>query len=219
MPHLSKTEKMVCLSWGIPAKYCQTGSKLRAVSKDGGKMNPCGFCYAFSGRIIWGKNQEKLQKNLDEWKEDRVSWVTSICWEIERKDCRHFRWFHSGDLQGLEMLLDIVQVAEMLPGIKFWLPTQERVVVSEFLKLGKEIPTNLNIRISSPLVDIKTKPFPGTTTSMVGLRNTEGVDCPARHFGGNCGTCRACWDKEVPTVTYPLKIGAVYRPEKYKKVD
>lgn len=202
---------MPCLSWGLPAKCCKTGGKLRAKGKKA--MTACAFCYAFSGPVNMGPSQRILQANLDEYLENPEKWAIRMVVRIEETSLRYFRFFHSGDLQNVEMLERIVWIVRELPEVRFWLPTQERRIVKEWLESG-EIPENLNIRVSSPLVDKPDKSrIEKVTFSMVSLNNVVGLECPARHQGSKCETCRACWDKTVKMVSYPLKIGSIYRPK------
>lgn len=123
---------------------------------------------------------------------------------IARKSkVKFFRFFDSGDLQSVKMLDDIVQIAKLLPGIKFWLPTREREIVKDFLAQGKKFPRNLTVRISAVMVGQATGPLPkGTQGSTVSAG--VGYSCPAPTQENNCGDCRACWQKSVESVDYHL---------------
>ena len=44
----------------------------------------------------------------------------------------HFRFFDSGDLQGIDMLNDINVVAWASPNIQFWLPTKEYKLIKDY---------------------------------------------------------------------------------------
>ena len=134
MPHFSDTSKMPCLSWGIPANLCKIGRRLRESGKSGGKLTPCTYCYCFSGRISFSNVQKKLQGNWEEYKENPNEWVKAMEREIKRRSLLYFRFFHSGDLQSLEMLEKIVEIALRCEKVYFWLPTQERPIVKSFLK-------------------------------------------------------------------------------------
>jgi hypothetical protein len=116
-----------------------------------------------------------------------------------------FRWFDSGDLQSIKTLKAIVRIAIALPDIQFWLPTKEYGIVSEYVELFGAFPSNLTVRLSAYMVD-KAGPNSlaeglGVTTSEVS--STSGT-CPAPTQGNKCIDCRACWSKDVQTVTYRL---------------
>ena len=205
---------MPCVSWGIPSQFCKTGSLLR--KKSG---TACSFCYTFNGPISWKASQAKLKENLDEYLADSDKWARRVIAYIEWKTPRYFRWFHSGDLQSVEMLKHIVEIANRCNDTKFWLPTQERKMIAKWLEEGGIVPENLNIRVSMPLIDkVNTSQvLEGVTWSVVALNEQIPFECPARQYEGSCGPCRACWDKDVELVSYPLKVGSVYRPKKYKQ--
>jgi hypothetical protein len=105
----------------------------------------------------------------------------------------HFRWFDSGDIQGPEMLADIIKIARALPNVAFWLPSQEHALVRRASKL----PPNLVIRRSSPKVGEALAL--GTPSSSV---EGEGYRCPAPKQGNECGSCRACWNPEIERISY-----------------
>ncbi len=218
---LSKPSKMPGYAWGIPAKYCITGAKLREQAN-----SPCSKCYAMKGRYLWPNVVNAYEKRYQAWLHE-PDWVPLMAELIDRRtksDDPHFRWFDSGDLQSEKMLGDIVQIAWKLPHINFWLPTQERGMVTGYTmrerhgrqspRAGGEIPTNLTIRISHPTIG-GFRPLGWTNTSGVlpkaykekwparvkRLTNSRHY-CPAPTTSGSCGPCRACWDPEVSTVIY-----------------
>lgn len=131
-------------------------------------------------------------------------WVPAMVDAIHTKErSGFFRWFDSGDLQSLGMLEKIVAIAEELPEVKFWLPTKEYSVVSEYLEKHGEFPENLTVRLSAYMVD---KAGPNLLAEQLGLTTSEvrtkGETCPAPTQGNKCLDCRACWDRGVQTVIY-----------------
>ena len=128
----------------------------------------------------------------------------------------YHRWFGGGDLQNVKMLRAIVRVAELTPEIFHWLPTRESAIVRQWLKEGGKRPSNLNIRISSTMVDDK----PVASATRADGINTSTVHTPGREYVGhecpkyseahravyakhrpNCASCRMCWDSSVPNVS------------------
>jgi len=114
-----------------------------------------------------------------------------------------FRWHDAGDLQGAWHLAMIAEVCRRLPSIRFWLPTREVGFLGEYIAGGGTIPSNLNVRISALMVDGPTPDAVaqryGATVSAV---SSSAGDCKAPDQGGKCLSCRACWDRAVPCVTY-----------------
>jgi hypothetical protein len=117
--NLAQTSKMPCPSWSISAKRCHIGSKLAEVA---GSI--CEGCYALKGAYAWGNTQAALDRRWEAYGASPEDWVGNISELITRKKLAHFRWFDSGDLQSVEMLEAIAQVAEAVPSCAFWLPTK-----------------------------------------------------------------------------------------------
>ena len=119
-----------------------------------------------------------------------------------------FRWHDAGDLQSVEHLSKIVQIARRLDKTLFWLPTREANIVKDFLKT-ESIPVNLVIRISAMMIDQPAK-LPRSLQGQVNVltstvhKNLEltGFKCVAPSQQGKCGSCRACWDNTVTNVSY-----------------
>jgi hypothetical protein len=114
-----------------------------------------------------------------------------------------FRWHDSGDIQSVEHLDKIVQVARNLPQIRFWLPTREYAMVSQWLKENGSFPENLTVRLSALMLEgqppVGIAKRLGLTTSGV---SKSSFDCPASKQGNKCLSCRACWNKSVENVNY-----------------
>jgi hypothetical protein len=196
---LSWTSKMPGASWGIPAKFCKVGSLLRKV-----KGSVCAKCYARKGRYVFPNVQQAQAKRLKTWQEDRKAWVKAMIERLSENDVRksgQFRWFDSGDLQGVDMLHDIVEIATATPWLEHRLPTKEVGAVTSFFQNGGELPANLTVRISAGMVD-------GTAPDVFGLPTarvvTKNANCPAPEQGGKCLDCRMCFDKAIKEVRYGL---------------
>ena len=201
---LSKTSKMPCHSWSVPALACKTGAKLAQVSG-----SVCHGCYALKGFYRMSNVAAALHNRLEQMASPQ--WVKAMIAKIsEQETSGFFRWFDSGDLQSLRNLKDIVRIALALPHINFWLPTKEYSIVSEYYELYGPFPENLTVRLSGYMVD---KAGPNSlaesldvTTSEVHSKEstTAGYTCPAPAQGNKCLDCRACWQSSVQTVSYRL---------------
>ena len=189
---LSAPGKMPEGSYNLPASACLTGAKLREIPG-----TPCYGCYAFKGRYNFPNVKEALARRLDSI--THPDWVQAMAVLIKGK--KHFRWHDSGDLQGPEHLKKIFEVCKLTPATQHWLPTQERKLL-QFLD-PDIIPSNLVIRLSNAKNDTK----PGnawTHWSTVVTKPRAGHVCPAPEQGNNCGSCRACWSKDVEEVQYKI---------------
>jgi len=197
---LSAPSKMPSYAWSISAKRCNTGSKLAKV-----KGSVCYNCYALKGRYMFGNVQDALERRFDAWSSNRNRWTDAMIYIMHNKrhivDNQVFRWFDSGDIQGVDMLNDINTVAWASPHIRFWLPTKEYKLVKDY---DIDVAPNLVIRVSAPSVD---KEFSGythisTVYNKDNLHMANGSVCPASNQGNQCGSCRACWNDKVNEVTY-----------------
>ena len=189
---LSAPGKMPEGSYNLPATACQTGAKLREIPG-----TPCWGCYAFKGRYNFPNVQATLSRRLDSLTDPL--WVQAMTVLVKGK--KHFRWHDSGDLQGPEHLKKIFEVCKRTPLTSHWLPTQERKLL-QFLD-PDIIPTNLIIRLSNA----KNDTVPGQAWShwsTVVSKPRAGHVCPAPEQGNNCGSCRACWSKDVKEVQYKI---------------
>ena len=189
---LSAPGKMPEGSYNLPASMCQTGQKLAKIPG-----TPCFKCYADNrGRYRFPNVKEALIRRLESL--THPQWIEAMATLVKGK--KHFRWHDSGDLQSVQHLINIFEVCKLTPGTSHWLPTQER----KFLPLSQDsIPKNLIIRLSNSKNDTK----PGRAWdhwSTVVTKPRAGHVCPAPEQGNQCGSCRACWSKDVKEVQYKI---------------
>lgn len=202
---LSTPSKMPGYAYGLPANECKIGSILRKK-----KGSVCSNCYAFRGCYVFPVVRKAQANRLRILEKDLFSWTRSMISLIDfkyrrkRGKQRVFRWHDSGDIQSVEHLSAIVTIAKMLPSIRFWLPTRERGMLSEWLAENPQgFPTNLTVRVSVPMVGqaVSAGFLPtGTVGSTVG--SGTGFACPALRQENECRSCRACWDSTVKSVDY-----------------
>ena len=178
-------------AFGLPARRCQVGSVLAKLP-----TTVCSKCYALKGRYGFPAVQQALERR---WRNLRhPQWVEAMTFMVRHYKCDYFRWHDSGDIQDLEHLENICEVARRCKDTKFWLPTREKVYVDQYLRLHGNFPTNLTVRVSGTLIDGPAPTgFPNTSTVV-----TSGATCPAPQQGNMCGPCRACWDPKVQNVAY-----------------
>jgi hypothetical protein len=205
---LSAPSKMPSFSYNLPASTCPTGKMLRKV-----EGSVCNKCYACKGRYLFPNVKKALERRHESL--HHRDWVPAMVALIDEKSKKvpFFRFHDSGDIQDRSHLLKILDVVEGLPKIKFWLPTLEVKTIKDYFD-DAEVPRNLNIRISTPMINCEPmKPVKdlmsvkkGVTYSSVYTRDTEcNVNniCPAIRFDtGKCGACRKCWDRDVKQVIY-----------------
>jgi hypothetical protein len=203
---LSDTSKMPCKSWSVTALACNVGSKLAQV-----EGSICHGCYALKGFYRMPNVASTLHNRIALMKE-RNWWFAMVCKIRDEEKSGFFRWFDSGDLQSLKNLKDIVRIALALPEIRFWLPTKEYAIVSEYYELYGPFPPNLTVRLSAYMVD---KNGPDSLAQNIGVTTSEVCSslsqvsesktvCPSSTQGNKCLDCRACWSQDVPTVVYRL---------------
>ena len=188
---LSAPSKMPGPAYNLPAPMCITGSTLVDVIN-----SVCNGCYALKGRYNFPNVKAALARRLQSLQHPQ--WVFAMTVLIKGEPV--FRWHDSGDLQSVQHLKNIFEVCKLTPGTQHWLPTQER----KFLPLNTDsIPKNLLIRLSNAKNDTK----PGNAWShwsTVVATPRAGHVCPAPDQGNVCGSCRACWSKDVKEVQYRI---------------
>ena len=204
---LSQPSKMPGFAYGLPAKACIIGAIPR---KKIGSV--CSKCYALKGMYVFPCVQKAQYRRLAIVQFDVREWANGMAKIIHFKyrnkvgpAARVFRWHDSGDLQSVEHLAAIVEIARVLPDIRFWLPTRESIMVQSYLRDNPQgFPRNLVVRLSVPMIGQTgfARSLDGIVFSTVG--SGKGYLCPARQQNNNCQDCRACWDKSVKTVDYPL---------------
>lgn len=89
----------------------------------------------------------------------------------------------------MQHLLNITQIARLLPGVSFWLPTRELGYVRKYETVFGSFPSNLTVRVSAAMVDGDPPAFALTSTVV-----TKNPTCPAPTQENRCLNCRKCWD-------------------------
>jgi hypothetical protein len=196
---LSAPSKMPCSSYSIPAKECGVGSRLVSVEN-----STCSGCYALKGmyrfpnveRALY-KRYNSLMNDMDLWEKNMIIFID----KYRKGDKKYFRWHDSGDLQNMNHLISINNIALALPHVEFWLPTREIKIVRLYQKMYAFAP-NLIVRISAHMNDAQPNHNITGFASGVIDKNTElnGRKCPAPNQNNECKDCRACWTAE--TVLY-----------------
>ena len=195
MISLGKAGKMPCPTYNTPATMCKTGARLRLV-----EGSTCYRCYAMKGNYLFPDVQEGLMRRFNAFNHPR--WVEAMSFMINKYCTTHFRWFDSGDLADISMLEKIVMVCQNTSKIRHWLPTREVKIVKDYLKIHKEFPSNLVVRVSAPMIDGEPLKSFRWTSTVHHKSKAIGHDCPSRFQDNKCNDCRACWDKRVANVSY-----------------
>ena len=185
---LTRTSKMPGHSYSLPAWECQTGSKLAQIPG-----TPCHGCYALKGNYtrypaIKAAQYKRLQALRN------PQWVDAMVALVQGHEV--FRWHDAGDIQSSDHLRKIFEVCERTPETRHWLPTQER----KYLPLpGSSVPKNLVIRLSSSKIN---GPEPKAWTHSSSVVTDGSETCPAPGQGGQCRSCRACWNPDIKHIKY-----------------
>ena len=196
----TKTSKMPCQSYSLPTENCITGSKMAKI-----KGSICNNCYANKG------NYHRFKSTILPTQKIRLNSITSPEWvdsmiALIGKD-KLFRWHDSGDIQSLSHLAKICEIAIKMPDTKFWIPTREYKIISDYAK-NNIIPENLIIRLSAMFIDKAVKipkslqGIKNVTTSNVHTIKPIGIECESYKQGGQCLSCTKCWDTNIPSISY-----------------
>ncbi len=185
---LSKPSKMPGPAFNLPASRCITGAKLVKVPG-----SVCHGCYALKGRYRFPNVQNALERRRQALSSPH--WVEAMTVLVQGHE--FFRWHDSGDLQSLEHLQKIFEVCRRTPSTQHWLPTREAQILKQVQP--EDVPKNLIIRFSSHMIDQDPVSFWPHTSTVV---TKETRTCPAPEQGNACGSCRACWSRDVKNVAY-----------------
>jgi hypothetical protein len=192
----SKAGKMPCRTYSLNAKDCLIGNRVKDIAG-----SVCGKCYARRGnfmfdRVIKANDRHKAALTHPLWVEAMVTALTL------KEKSGFFRWFASGDVQSIDCLRNIFDVAIRTPHIQHWLPTKEIAFLYQVLKT-RDVPKNLVIRTAAFFIEqqphfglFESSQVRGSAVSKISW------NCPSSKQGGKCLSCRMCWDKKVDVVTY-----------------
>ena len=199
---LTQTTKMPCKSYSLPTTACVTGFKMREIA---GSI--CSDCYADKG------NYRKYSNNIEPAQHARLESINDELWVdamvVSIGADKYFRWHDSGDIQSIEHLEKIADVARATPHCMHWLPTREYGIVSAFTA-QYDVPDNLIIRLSAIFTD-RAVIVPKTLQNVAGVAVSNvhsvkpiGTACNAPKQNGECRSCRACWNRKVAAVSYSI---------------
>ena len=204
---LSKTKKMPCLSWSLPALSTCPGSR----DKRGNLVPVCQGCYATTGFYQMKAAKDVREHNRKDWM--RADWWTDMVDALEGEE--YFRWFDSGDVYSETLAHRIFLVMQATPNTKHWLPTRSYKVprIKRWLTKMKRLP-NVMVRHSADRINYFNKKLHGSmvidksSLTYLGFEGTRGwgitvYECPAYIQNGECRDCRACWDKRIRVIGYP----------------
>jgi len=199
MIKLSKAGKMPCRSWSLQALDTCPASK----DSNGDLVPACKGCYATSGNYRFPNVKAPREHNKEDWKRD--SWVDDMVAELDND--RYFRWFDSGDMYSIKLAQKMLEVMRLTPWCNHWLPTR----MHKFSKFAQVIADmealpNVVVRLSSDSVLGEVIPNVANSSTILPTisHSLKGVTvCEASTREGKCGSCRACWKKDVSVIGYP----------------
>lgn len=194
---LSRTSKLGTYSWSLIARDTCPGSI------DKGKLVPaCAGCYAVGGNYRFSNVKKPREHNREDWQRD--SWVQDMVEAIQHE--RYFRWFDSGDMYHERLARKIFQVMQLTPDTRHWLPTRMHKFPKfhAILESMEALPNVMVRRSSDSVLGV----FDSVHGSVIFDATTQDAPentfkCPAYAQGGQCNTCRTCYDKSVRVIAYP----------------
>ena len=195
---ISKTSKMPCPSWSLEALTTCAGAR----NKNGTIVDACEICYARKNFYRMKPTINARQYNKQDWKRD--AWVSDMVNYLNIFNL--FRWFDGGDIYTVPLGEKIYQVCKLTPHCSHWIPSRAYKFskFNEIFKKLKALP-NVMVRFSSDSIQGEyTKGLHGSTIIPDPYFKTDAFVCKAYSRDGKCGTCRACWNKDIPLIAYPI---------------
>ena len=164
----------------------------------------CKKCYAGKGCYVFPVVKAMYEKRYQaieriEWVDYMAELITQKYKKLDKSRLFH-RWFDSGDVQSYSHLMKIFEVCELTPHIKHWLATKEYKIIDKIDE--KDVPKNLCLRVSATKIDGAIPKFWKWTSGVHRDKKAIGRECPAYKQDGECGSCRACWNRNIKQVSY-----------------
>lgn len=198
MIKLSATSKLGCKSWSLQAGDTCPGS----YDKTGGLVPACAGCYAKGGNYRFANVKAPREHNKLDWQRPEFTAEFIAALDTER----YFRWFDSGDMYALGLAEKLFDIMQATPWVKHWLPTRMHKFpkFAGILAKMQALP-NVSVRFSS---DSVTGDYEAGLHGSVIVPDTDSVPgeaflCGAYSREGKCGSCKACWNKDVSVIAYP----------------
>lgn len=216
--------KLPGTSYGLSAYDCIVGKELAKIPR-----SICSTCYALRDRATWTNAQKAYARRLKAithpfWIDAMVLVLTHLhrnptlridlgitgqrllargapkSARYRYNETGYHRWHDSGDIQSLEHFEKIVEVCRRTPHIQHWIPTRELAILRAF---KGSVPSNCVIRVSASMLNALPPATQWCGSAVhTGEPHPDAYACPARHQGNSCGNCRACWNGNVPLVSY-----------------
>jgi hypothetical protein len=152
------------------------------------------------GNYRFANVKKPRAENREDWKRDE--WVSDMINAL-RND-RYFRWFDSGDMYDARLAKKIYLVMLNTPNAQHWLPTRmHKFAKFKGILAAMDALPNVVVRRSSDSVTGEFEPGLHGSTILPDASPRDGVTvCHAAFNAGQCGSCRACYSKDVPVVGY-----------------
>ena len=212
---LSDTSKLGVKSWSLQALNTCPAS----VDSKGNLVDACSGCYATGGNYRFSNVKAVREYNKQVWQNE--DFVNDFVEKLDTE--RYFRWFDSGDMYSLSLAKKIYEIMLNTPHVKHWLPTRmyKFKKFEGILKNMQDLP-NVTIRLSSDDItgEKVNSDLIKTNSTILPIELSEGYAgfiCPAYKQGGECLTCKVCYNKSVETVAYIAH--GVSMKSKIKKLD
>lgn len=194
---MSKTSKLGCSSWSLQARDTCPGAK----NPDGSICQICQHCYALKGMYVFENVKHRRAENWKAWQAE--SFVDDFVAALNRVE--YFRWFDSGDIANAALAEKILEICEKTPNTKHWIPTKSYTVASiaPIIEKLAALP-NVTVRKSAKEIDREATNCSGLTCTVNKDSKAIGFECPAYKNEGKCGNCKACWNKAIKNISYPI---------------
>lgn len=162
----------------------------------------CHKCYALRQLKVYPSLNEKLKRNYHLLTENRLTPE-----DVPLFNCIFFRFEAFGDLANKTQALNYLLIADCNPQTHFALWTKNPLILAAALKEYGHKPKNLQIILSSPVINSPIKNTFGFVDKVFTVyekdyaeKNNININCGAR----NCFKCHKCYKKNAHTVINEL---------------
>lgn len=196
---------MACDSWSLPA-----GPHACAAFSLSGPRPVCGLCYAATGRYRFSNVQRSQASRLQWWRVASLrSRVRTLADAIRGP---WFRVFDSGDFGSIADVHAWRAIVRARPDVSFWIPTRAHRL-PDYRQALARLHSESNACVRASALSVDGPPAAPDTWLPVSYVTRTGPGCPKQVTKSNCEAagCRACWDSDVPSVTYREHGGHVVK--------
>jgi hypothetical protein len=185
-----------CLNLAMPVATCRTDAPCKAT------------CYACKGCQQFANVQAAYFRNLRLYYENPNNFFELVYTKIKSSGLSKVRLFDSGDFPDYAFLVNLVDLCNKTPDVRYMAFTKKYELVNEYIGNNGDLPENLNIIFSAWDKNWHVSNPYNLGVAYVSFNDKElNPDIPKNAFvcrgkESSCSECGACWNKKLKAVAF-----------------